>query len=184
MRTLQAALLAILFAIPALAQTPDPPATARALQSHDSGADRAFEDTQRSIDDVLWYHRLGDAARIEKYRIASSKPRREKNPNAQSAGNAIVFPVYVFSPRNLKGKAPLLVFAHGGVHGRLTIEYAHIFREALDRGFVIVSPEYRGSSDTEVISALRSTTVERRSTTRMTPATGQWRISRSSTAPA
>ena len=39
----------------------------------------------------------------------------------------------------------MLVFAHGGVHGRLTTNYAHIFREALERGFVIVSPEYRGS---------------------------------------
>jgi dipeptidyl aminopeptidase/acylaminoacyl peptidase len=57
----------------------------------------------------------------------------------------LVIPVYVFSPKNLTGKAPMLVFAHGGVHGRLDTNYAHIFREALERGFVIVSPEYRGS---------------------------------------
>lgn len=137
--------LLILLASPALAQTPDPPATAKALQSHDTGVDRAFEDTLRSVDDVLWYHRLGDVADIDKFEISSSKPRREKNTTAQSAGNPIIFPVYVFSPRGLKGKAPMLVFAHGGVYGRLTSNYAHIFREALERGFVIVSPEYRGS---------------------------------------
>lgn len=107
--------------------------------------DRIAEDTQRAIDDVLWYHRLGDVADIEKYEIATSKPRREKNPTDINAGNPLIIPVYVFSPRNLRGKAPMLVFAHGGVHGRLTSNYAHIFREGLERGFVIVSPEYRGS---------------------------------------
>lgn len=137
--------LLTLLAVPALAQSPDPPATAKALQSHDTGVDRAFEDTLRAVDDVLWYHRLGDVADIDKFEIASSKPRREKNPTSQSAGNPIIFPVYVFSPKGLKGKAPMLVFAHGGVYGRLTSNYAHIFREALERGFVIVSPEYRGS---------------------------------------
>src|SRR5687768_11639779 len=91
--------LLALLALPALAQTPDPPATAKALQSHDNGVDRAFEDTLRSVDDVLWYHRLGDVADIDKFEIASSKPRREKNTTSQSAGNPIIFPVYVFSPK-------------------------------------------------------------------------------------
>lgn len=133
----------LLAATAAFAQTP--PDVAKALESHDRGVDRAFEDTQRHIDDALWYFKLGDVANIQKYRIASTKPRREKNPTAMSAGNMIVLPVYVFAPKNLSGKAPMLVFAHGGVHGRLDTNYAHIFREALDRGFVIVSPEYRGS---------------------------------------
>jgi dipeptidyl aminopeptidase/acylaminoacyl peptidase len=135
--------LALLAAASALAQTPDP--TRAALESHDRGTDRAFEDTMRHIDDALWYFKLGDAANIQKYRIASTKPRREQNATAMSAGNVLVIPVYVFSPKNLTGKAPLLVFAHGGVHGRLDSNYAHIFREAVERGFVVVSPEYRGS---------------------------------------
>jgi acetyl esterase/lipase len=138
--TLAAALLA---ATTLAAQTP--PDLAKALESQRTRSDRAFEDTQRMIDDAMWYHRLGDVANIDKFEITSSKPRREKNPNDINAGNAIIFPVYVFSPKNLRGKAPMLVFAHGGVHGRLTSNYAHIFREALERGFVIVSPEYRGS---------------------------------------
>jgi dipeptidyl aminopeptidase/acylaminoacyl peptidase len=137
-------LILLLSALPLLAQAP-PPDLSRTLESQGTRTTRAFEDTQRMIDDVLWYHRLGDVADIEKYAIASSKPRREKNPTSMSAGNMIEIPVYVFAPKNLKGKAPMLVFAHGGVHGRLTSNYAHIFREGLERGFVIVSPEYRGS---------------------------------------
>lgn len=135
-------LLSLLLATTALAQQPD---VAKLLESQQNRADRQTDDTQRAIDDVLWYHRLGDVAMIEKYEIASSKPRREKNPTGINAGNAVIFPVYVFAPKNLRGKAPMLVFAHGGVHGRLTSNYAHIFREAIERGFVIVSPEYRGS---------------------------------------
>lgn len=126
-------------------QQQPPQDVSKALDAHDRGVDRAFEDTMRHIDDALWYFKLGDAANIQKYRIASTKPRRERNPTAMSAGNVLVLPVYVFSPKNLTGKAPMLVFAHGGVHGRLDTNYAHIFREALERGFVIVSPEYRGS---------------------------------------
>lgn len=133
--------LALIAALNATAQTD----LSKSLDAHDRGVDRAFEDTQRFIDDALWYFKLGDVANIQKYRIASSKPRREQNATSMSAGNMLVLPVYVFSPKNLSGKAPTLIFAHGGVHGRLDSNYAHIFREALERGFVIVSPEYRGS---------------------------------------
>ena len=137
-------LAVVLFAVTAAAQQAPDPVT-KAIQSHDTSTDRAFEDVDREVDDALWYFRLGDVANIEKYEIASSKPRREKNPTDVNAGNPIIFPVYVFSPKNLKGKAPMLIFVHGGVHGRLTSNYAHIFREGLERGYVIVSPEYRGS---------------------------------------
>jgi dipeptidyl aminopeptidase/acylaminoacyl peptidase len=137
------AILVLFLACSVLAQQPADPT--KAIQSLDTSMDRSFEDTQRYVDDALWYFKLGDVATIEKYEIASSKPRREKNPTDVNAGNPIIFPVYVFSPKNLTGKAPMLVFAHGGVSGRLTSNYAHIFREALERGFVIVSPEYRGS---------------------------------------
>ncbi|HEX2835054.1 MAG TPA: prolyl oligopeptidase family serine peptidase [Thermoanaerobaculia bacterium] len=140
----RALLVLLLTATIALAQQPPAPAP-DALKSHDASMDRSFEDTDRAIDDALWYFKLGDIANIEKYEIASSKPRREKNATDVNAGNMVIFPVYVFSPKNLTGKAPMLVFAHGGVRGRLTSNYAHIFREALERGFVIVSPEYRGS---------------------------------------
>ena len=135
-------LLLALLALPLAAQAPD---LSKALESHDRGTDRGFEDVQRQIEDVLWYDRLGDVANMDKFEIASSKPRREKNPTDVNAGNPIIFPVYVFWPKNLKGKAPMLVFAHGGVHGRLTVNYAHIFREAIEQGYVVVSPEYRGS---------------------------------------
>ncbi|HET7706962.1 MAG TPA: alpha/beta fold hydrolase [Thermoanaerobaculia bacterium] len=144
-RLITASLTIILACGVAFAQSAETPASGRALERHDTSMDRSFEDVERHVDDALWYFKLGDVANIQMYRIASSKPRREASKTSANAGNPLVIPVYVFSPKNIKGKAPLLVFAHGGVHGRLTSTYAHIFREALDRGYVIVSPEYRGS---------------------------------------
>ncbi|HUP44898.1 MAG TPA: alpha/beta fold hydrolase [Thermoanaerobaculia bacterium] len=135
----------VLLFLSAAAFAQEPPATAAGLERHDTSMDRSLDDVARLIDDALWYHKLGDIADIQTYRIVSSKPRREKSTTAAAAGNPLVLPVYVFAPKNLKGKAPMLVFAHGGVHGRLTSTYAHIFREGLERGYVIVSPEYRGS---------------------------------------
>jgi dipeptidyl aminopeptidase/acylaminoacyl peptidase len=133
----------LFLAAPLLAQQQDP--VQRALERQATTNNRRFEDLERTIDDALWYHKLGDAADIQIYRVASSKPRRESNPTDANAGNPLILPVYVFTPKNLKGKAPLLVFVHGGVHGRLTSSYTHIFREGLERGYIIVSPEYRGS---------------------------------------
>lgn len=133
----------LLLATAAAAQQPAD--TGKAIDSFSDRTERNFDDTQRMTDDVLWYFRLGDVANIDKFEIASTKPRREKNPTDTNAGNSILFPVYVFSPKNLTGKAPMLVFVHGGVHGRLDTSYVHIFREAMERGYVIVSPEYRGS---------------------------------------
>src|SRR4051812_12142002 len=129
------------------AQTPaaSTPASSQALERHDESMDRGFEDIDRDVDDVTWYFRLGDVANLDKYRIASSKPVRMKNPTGQGAGNPLIFPLYVFSPKNQKEKAPLLIFIHGGVHGRLETIYAHIIREALGQGYVVVCPEYRGS---------------------------------------
>lgn len=111
-----------------------------------ASAEREFEVVSKQIDDVLWYMKLGDVAKIDKYRIASSKPVRMANPTGQGAGNPLIFYVYVFTPKNLKGKAPMLVIPHGGVHGDTPSFYYHIFGEMLAEGYVIVCPEYRGST--------------------------------------
>jgi dipeptidyl aminopeptidase/acylaminoacyl peptidase len=40
----------------------------------------------------------------------------------------------------------MLVFVHGGVHSNFESTYAHIVRELLDQGYIVVAPEYRGST--------------------------------------
>ena len=128
-----------------MAQAPDPPATAKALASHDRGTDRAFEEVVKRTDDLLWYFKVGDVASIDKIQY-TSKPERTTNPTGQGAGNPMILPAYVFAPKNLRAKAPLIIFIHGGVHSNFNTFYAHIVRELIDEGYVIVAPEYRGST--------------------------------------
>ena len=128
----------------AFSQAPEP-ATAKALAAHDRGTDRQFEEIVKSSDDILWHFRVGDVASFDKVRF-TSKPERNENPTGQGAGNPMIIPAYVFTPKNLHGKAALIVLIHGGVHGDFNTFYTHIVRELIDQGYVIIAPEYRGST--------------------------------------
>ncbi|HEY9514848.1 MAG TPA: alpha/beta fold hydrolase [Gemmatimonadaceae bacterium] len=57
-------------------------------------------------------------------------------------------PAYLFAPlqkRGAKGHAAM-VWVHGGVHSDMTTSYFPFIREAVQRGYVIITPEYRGST--------------------------------------
>ncbi len=57
-------------------------------------------------------------------------------------------PAYLFQP--LKKRGPrghaALVWVHGGVHGSWGINMWPFVREAVERGYVVICPEYRGST--------------------------------------
>ncbi len=103
---------------------------------------------EKKLDDGLWFDRLGDVAVIDKVRIYGPPRWQEDSDTAIGAGNPVKFWCYTFFPRDLDTtkKAPLLVFPHGGVHADFSTYYAHIVRELLAQGYVIVAPEYRGST--------------------------------------
>jgi len=103
---------------------------------------------EKTIDDVLWHQWLGDVCQIGKHRITGPPPSVIPNPTAQGANNPIVFNTYIFAPKELdeKKKYPLLVFPHGGVHANMDSGYNHIIKELIQQGYVIVAPEYRGST--------------------------------------
>jgi dipeptidyl aminopeptidase/acylaminoacyl peptidase len=107
-----------------------------------------FNSLKKSVDDILWYHRLGDVARIDKMRMTGPPPRNIPNPTAQGAGNPVVFWSYTFVPKGLDegGKYPLIVFPHGGVHSNMGSSYAHIIGELIHQGYLVIAPEYRGST--------------------------------------
>jgi dipeptidyl aminopeptidase/acylaminoacyl peptidase len=104
---------------------------------------------EKAVDDVLWHQWLGDVCQISKHRITGPPPRVIPNPTAQGASNPVVFYTYIFTPKKLdekKKKYPLLVFPHGGVHSNMDSDYYHIIGEMIHQGYVIVAPEYRGST--------------------------------------
>ncbi len=110
--------------------------------------DHRLDQLAKGIDDVLWYERVGDVAVVEKVRIVGPPPWKEANPTGPGAGNPFKFYCYLFTPRASfdQERLPLLVLPHGGVHGDFTTYYAHIVRELMAQGYIVVAPEYRGST--------------------------------------
>ena len=62
--------------------------------------------------------------------------------------DGLEIPVYIFEPLDLHGASghAAFVWVHGGVHGDLDPMCFPFIREAVDRGYVLVAPEYRGST--------------------------------------
>ena len=103
----------------------------------------------RKIDEQMLFQSLSDVAQCDKVRYTGPPPRVVKNPTAPGAKNPVIIPAYTFLPRKYQNgqKLPLIVFAHGGVHGSVSANnYANIFRELLNQGYAIIAPDYRGSS--------------------------------------
>jgi dipeptidyl aminopeptidase/acylaminoacyl peptidase len=109
-----------------------------------------MDQLEKAIDDVLWYHKAGDIAHIDKVRHVGPPLSRVqvKNPTAMGVNNPVKFYSYVFIPRKIdyNKKYPLLVFPHGGVHSNFSTYYTHIVRELAAQGYVVIAPEYRGST--------------------------------------
>ncbi|MGD9253710.1 MAG: alpha/beta fold hydrolase [Holophagae bacterium] len=123
-------------------------ATLEAVQQARESAGHQFDVVAKLVDDVLWYHRVGDVAVVDKFRIYGPPRWKEDNPTGKNAGNHVKFYTYLFTPKgfNNAGKLPLLVLPHGGVHADFTTYYAHIVRELVSQGYIVVAPEYRGST--------------------------------------
>lgn len=108
----------------------------------------ALDEVLKRIDDVLWFERVGDVAVVDKVYLAGPPdPKAKEIYGIANARHPFRFWTYVFVPRKLDGKkAPLLLLPHGGVHADFTTYYTHVVREAVEQGYVVLAPEYRGST--------------------------------------
>jgi dipeptidyl aminopeptidase/acylaminoacyl peptidase len=127
-------------------------------QTNDSGSRlRAVEDglghldakLTRQMNEVLWFQQLGDVALVDKVRFTGPPPRGTNTLAASAGSNEVVISALTFLPRK-RGAArqlPLVVFAHGEVHGNVASdEDAHVVRELVLQGYAVIAPDYRGSS--------------------------------------
>ena len=57
-------------------------------------------------------------------------------------------PAYLFQPLEKRGRGghAALVWVHGGVHGNWGINMFPFVRDAVERGYVVICPDYRGST--------------------------------------
>lgn len=102
----------------------------------------------KQSDDILWFQRVGDVAFVDKIYITGPPRTNMKNITAMGYDSPLKFWTYVFIPRwiDSEKKYPLIVLPHGGVHSNLGTYYTHIIRELMAQGYIVVAPEYRGST--------------------------------------
>ncbi len=128
------------------------PALEKRLESIERKIDETkytFDQIMKTIDDVLWFERVGDVALVDKVYITSlPNPKGKEIYGIKNERHPFRMWTYVFVPKKLdrSKKAPLLILPHGGVHADFTTYHTHIIRELMDQGYVVVAPEYRGST--------------------------------------
>jgi dipeptidyl aminopeptidase/acylaminoacyl peptidase len=66
----------------------------------------------------------------------------------KSTVDGMAIPAYLFAPLNKRGARghAAMIWVHGGVHGDWGTSMFPFVREAVERGYVIVTPDYRGST--------------------------------------
>lgn len=57
-------------------------------------------------------------------------------------------PAYLFQPLDVSAndRLPALIWVHGGVHSDWSAGYLPFVKEAVSRGYVVIAPDYRGST--------------------------------------
>lgn len=109
------------------------------------GSENDLDHAVKVSDDLLWHLELDQVAEVRTFRYCGLL-------RGEAAGNPMILYAYSFIPRSLdrKRKAPMIVLIHGGVHSsHMTggpANTATIVRELIEQGYVVVAPDYRGSS--------------------------------------
>jgi len=114
-----------------------------------NGLHGELDSLRKAADDQLWFQRLSDVALVDKVTYTGPpNPRGEETYGIKNERHPLKIQQYVFVPRQAeKGrKLPLIVLPHGGVHGDFGTYHAHIVREMVTRGYIVVAPDYRGST--------------------------------------
>ena len=151
-RTVAASIVAVACAAALPGQQPATPEElarqVRELAAAAAESRHRFDELAKAVDDLAWFARLDDLAVVGKWRIYGPPDANPKNPKAPGAANEVKFYTYTFVPRQAAGDAslPVLVLSHGGVHGDFDTYYVNIVREMVAQGYVVVAPDYRGST--------------------------------------
>ena len=122
-------------------ETPVDPERARSLHVSNDPADHAPGYNFRADVDEK-------AAIDARYAKASAGVMDFQKIKYRSSVGDMDIPAYLFQPlktRGPKGHAAM-VWVHGGVHGNWGINMFPFVKDAVERGYVIICPEYRGST--------------------------------------
>ena len=125
---------------------------ATCLSAQENNSNFATQTVDRKVESLLIIERMSDIAYVDIVRLAGPAPAYQKKTGTafkdSLLGNQLKFYSYVFIPKTAKQnkKYPLLVFPHGGVHSSFTSGSVHILREMVAQGYIVIAPDYRGST--------------------------------------
>ncbi len=63
-----------------------------------------------------------------------------------SGPGGMAVPAYFFSPLDTGRRRPVVLLIHGGIHADFSAGYAGTVRALVRRGYIVVAPDYRGST--------------------------------------
>ena len=104
-------------------------------EDHALGVDFARQVQQKAVTDSI-------------YRARSRGVMDFQKVSYKSSVDGMTIPAYLFQPltkRGARGHAAM-IWVHGGVHGDWGTTMFPFVREAVERGYVIIAPDYRGST--------------------------------------
>lgn len=111
-----------------------------------------YQSLDKNDEEIMLFQRMQDVAYVDRVRLTGEPrrvPRKSDAPFKDTlVNNRLVFYSYVFFPNKVKQgrKYPLIVFPHGGVHSSFTSVYVHVLRELVAQGYIVIAPDYRGST--------------------------------------
>ena len=107
-----------------------------------------FDTVLKKIDNLRWEQVMQEYADVDIHGIIGPVPANKTARNPQNKENPLIFNVYTFMPKGLDKtkKHPMLVYIHGGVHANFNSSDNHLIREMVQEGYIVVSPDYRGST--------------------------------------
>jgi len=81
------------------------------------------------------------------YAARSAGRMRFAKVSYRSQADGMEIPAYLFSPLSPRPEGhAAMVWVHGGVHGNWDQNYLPFVLEAVERGYVVIAPDYRGST--------------------------------------
>lgn len=104
----------------------------------DNRLDHRLDVLERRSDDNRWGHELPDA-NVRQFSLLG--------PPTSDSDVELEIPTYAFFPVTESSRPrPAIVLVHGGIHDNFSTEYVTVVRELIEQGYVVVAPEYRGST--------------------------------------
>lgn len=142
-------LLPLTLLVAALACRADTNEIAQRLDSLQESFGHTDAKLSRQLNELLWFQRLSDVARVDKIRFTGPPPPGTNGITPPPGSNDVIISAMTFMPRERPrtGKLPLVVFVHGEIHGNVASdEEAVVVRELVQQGYAVIAPDYRGSS--------------------------------------